>query len=45
MGGMRKDKPLRFVIQRHTRDEERPHWDLMLEKGRGIGYLPIGLAP
>jgi hypothetical protein len=33
MGGMRKDKPLRFVIQRHTRDGERPHWDLMLENG------------
>ncbi|MGA2324251.1 MAG: hypothetical protein ABSG22_10430 [Sedimentisphaerales bacterium] len=34
MGGMRKDEPLRFVIQRHTRDGERPHWDLMLEFGR-----------
>ena len=33
MDGMKKDKLLRFVIQRHTRDGERPHWDLMLESG------------
>ena len=33
MDGMKKNEPLRFVIQRHTRDGERPHWDLMLESG------------
>ncbi len=32
---MRKDEPLKFVIQRHTRDGEQQHWDLMLG-GEGI---------
>jgi bifunctional non-homologous end joining protein LigD len=45
MGGMRKDKPLRFVIQRHTRDGERPHWDLMLEKGRILETYRVSLPP
>jgi hypothetical protein len=45
MGVMRKDKPLRFVIQRHTRDGEQPHWDLMLEKGRVLETYRVSLPP
>jgi len=45
MDGMRKDKPLRFVIQRHTRDGERPHWDLMLERGRVLETYRVSLLP
>jgi len=45
MGGMRKDKPLRFVIQRHTRDGERPHWDLMLERGEVLETYRVSLPP
>ena len=45
MGGMRKDKPRRFVIQRHTRDGERPHWDLMLENGTVLETYRVCLPP
>ncbi len=45
IGRMRKDKPLRFVIQRHTRDVERPHWDLMLENGRVLETYRVCLQP
>ena len=45
MGRMRKDKPLRFVIQRHTRDVERPHWDLMLENGTVLETYRVCLPP
>ena len=45
MGGMRKDKPRRFVIQRHTRDGERPHWDLMLENGTVLETYRVSLPP
>jgi bifunctional non-homologous end joining protein LigD len=45
MGGMRKAEPLRFVIQRHTRDEERPHWDLMLENGTVLETYRVSLPP
>ena len=45
MGGMRKDKPRRFVIQRHTRDVERPHWDLMLENGTVLETYRVSLPP
>jgi bifunctional non-homologous end joining protein LigD len=45
MGGMRKDKPPRFVIQRHTRDGERPHWDLMLENGMVLETYRVCLPP
>jgi bifunctional non-homologous end joining protein LigD len=45
ISGMRKDKPLRFVIQRHTRDGERPHWDLMLENGTVLETYRVCLPP
>ena len=45
IGGMRKDKLLRFVIQRHTRDVERPHWDLMLERGTVLETYRVCLSP
>ena len=45
MGGMRKVEPLRFVIQRHTRDGERPHWDLMLENGTVLETYRVCLPP
>ncbi|MGD1041817.1 MAG: DNA polymerase ligase N-terminal domain-containing protein [Sedimentisphaerales bacterium] len=45
MSGMRKDEPLRFVIQRHTRDGERPHWDLMLERGTVLETYRVCLPP
>jgi hypothetical protein len=45
MGGMRKDNLLRFVIQRHTRGEERPHWDLMLERGTVLETYRVSLPP
>jgi bifunctional non-homologous end joining protein LigD len=45
MGGMRKDEPLRFVVQRHTRDGERPHWDLMLERGTVLETYRVCLPP
>ena len=45
MGGMRKNEPLRFVIQRHTRDGERTHWDLMLENGTVLETYRVSLPP
>jgi bifunctional non-homologous end joining protein LigD len=45
MGWMRKVEPLRFVIQRHTRDGERPHWDLMLENGTVLETYRVCLPP
>jgi bifunctional non-homologous end joining protein LigD len=45
MGVMRKVEPLRFVIQRHTRDVERPHWDLMLENGTVLETYRVSLPP
>jgi len=45
MGGMRKNKPLRFVIQRHNREGERPHWDLMLENGMVLETYRVSLPP
>ncbi|MGA2070799.1 MAG: DNA polymerase ligase N-terminal domain-containing protein [Sedimentisphaerales bacterium] len=45
MGWMRKVEPLRFVIQRHDRDGERPHWDLMLESGGILETYRLALPP
>jgi bifunctional non-homologous end joining protein LigD len=42
---MSKDNPLRFVIQRHTRDEERPHWDLMLENSTVLETYRVSFPP
>ena len=45
MGGMRKVEPLRFVIQQHYRDGERPHWDLMLERDGILETYRLALPP
>jgi bifunctional non-homologous end joining protein LigD len=45
MGWMRKVEPLRFVIQRHNRDGELPHWDLMLENGTVLETYRVSLPP
>jgi bifunctional non-homologous end joining protein LigD len=45
MGGMRSKNPMRFVIQRHKRQGEAVHWDLMLEKNRILETYQVTLPP
>jgi hypothetical protein len=45
MHGMRRKKPRRFVIQRHEREGEPVHWDLMLECGKVLETYRIGAPP
>ncbi|MGA2171959.1 MAG: DNA polymerase ligase N-terminal domain-containing protein [Sedimentisphaerales bacterium] len=35
----------RFVIQRHSREEEPVHWDLMLEQNGALETYRVGLPP
>jgi bifunctional non-homologous end joining protein LigD len=39
------DKPRRFVIQRHERQGEPVHWDLMLEAGDCLETYRVGVPP
>jgi len=45
MGKMRSKKTSRFVIQRHEREGEAVHWDLMLESGRILETYRVGVPP
>lgn len=45
MGAMREKMPKRFVIQRHEREQEQPHWDLMLETGEVLETYRVGIPP
>lgn len=45
MGRMRSKKPNRFVIQRHEKQGEPVHWDLMLESGGVLETYRIGIPP
>ena len=45
MDGMRGDNPRRFVIQRHERQGEPVHWDLMLEKGGVLETYRVKAPP
>jgi len=45
MGGMRSKKPKRFVIQRHEREGQAVHWDLMLEAGGVLQTYRITVPP
>jgi bifunctional non-homologous end joining protein LigD len=42
MGRMTKNNLRRFVIQRHERQGEEAHWDLMLETGEILETYRIG---
>jgi bifunctional non-homologous end joining protein LigD len=42
---MRDKKQKRFVIQRHERQEELVHWDLMLEKGKVLETYRVNVPP
>ena len=35
----------KYVIQRHERQDEPAHWDLMLEKGRVLETYRVSLPP
>jgi bifunctional non-homologous end joining protein LigD len=43
--GLVRKKMRRFVIQRHSREEEPVHWDLMLEKNGILETYRVGLPP
>jgi bifunctional non-homologous end joining protein LigD len=45
MGRMRSKKTSRFVIQRHEREGEPVHWDLMLESGEILETYRVGVPP
>ncbi len=45
MGGMKRKKTGKFVIQRHERQGEAVHWDLMLEKGDCLQTYRIDIPP
>jgi bifunctional non-homologous end joining protein LigD len=45
MGTMRRKKQRKFVIQRHERQGEPAHWDLMLESGKILETYRIGVPP
>jgi bifunctional non-homologous end joining protein LigD len=42
---VRNKKTRRFVIQRHKRQDEPVHWDLMLERDDFLETYRIGIAP
>jgi len=39
------DEPKKFVVQRHERQNEPVHWDLMLETGDFLETYRVGLPP
>jgi len=45
MGTMTGKKPERFVIQRHEKQGEPAHWDLMLESGGVLETYRVGIPP
>jgi bifunctional non-homologous end joining protein LigD len=45
MGRMRSKKTSRFVIQRHERQGEAVHWDLMLEKHGALETYRVNKPP
>ncbi len=45
MSRMTSKEPRRFVIQRHERQGEPVHWDLMLESGRALETYRVGVPP
>lgn len=45
MDGMRGDNPRRFAIQRHERQGEPAHWDLMLESGDCLETYRVDIPP
>jgi bifunctional non-homologous end joining protein LigD len=45
MGTMRRKKQRKFVIQRHERETEPVHWDLMLESGNVLETYRISEPP
>jgi bifunctional non-homologous end joining protein LigD len=42
---MTSNNPRRFVIQRHEREGEQVHWDLMLESGGCLQTYRVGIPP